>query len=177
LKAHEQEISILKKQITDHEFKYAKLREHTTEVEKNINSNILHFNTAPIELQESFKNQMSLLLTEWIDYQTNLNYVCSYGIREYLKGSILKNHYDKKNTHVISAIIHLDDKSETPWPLYIEDHNFRPHEIFMEYGDVVFYESTTCLHGRPTPFDGYYYRNMYIHFKPEKWDEYIRENI
>jgi len=37
LKAHEQEISILKKQITDHEFKYAKLREHTTEVEKNIN--------------------------------------------------------------------------------------------------------------------------------------------
>jgi prolyl 4-hydroxylase len=148
-----------------------------SEVEKNINSNILHFNTAPIELQETFKNQMSLLLTEWIDYKTNLNYVCTYGIREYLKGSILANHYDKKNSHVISAIIHLDDKSENPWPLYIEDHNFRPHEIVMEYGDVVFYESTTCLHGRPTPFDGYYYRNMYIHFKPEKWDEYIRENI
>jgi hypothetical protein len=27
-----------------------------------------YFNTAPIELKESFKNQMSLLLTEWIDY-------------------------------------------------------------------------------------------------------------
>jgi len=148
-----------------------------SEVEKNINSNILQFNTAPIELQELFKNQMSLLLTEWIDYKTNLNYVCTYGIREYLKGTVLANHYDKKESHVISAMIHLDDKSEKSWPLYIEDHNFRPHEITMEYGDVVFYESTTCLHGRPTPFDGDYYRNMYIYFKPEQWVEYIREKI
>jgi|688.fasta_scaffold140418_1 prolyl 4-hydroxylase len=145
-----------------------------SEIEKNINSNILSFNTAPSELQELLKNEISLLLTEWINYKTNLNYVCTYGIREYLKGSILKNHYDKKESHVISAIIHLDDKSEKPWPLYIEDHHFRPNEIEMEYGDVVFYESSTCLHGRPTPFDGYYYRNMYIHFKPEKWEEYIR---
>jgi prolyl 4-hydroxylase len=145
-----------------------------SEIEKNINSNILSFNTAPSELQELFKNEISLLLTEWINYKTNLNYVCTYGIREYLKGSILKNHYDKKESHVISAIVHLDDKSEKPWPLYIEDHHFRPNEIEMEYGDVVFYESTTCLHGRPTPFDGYYYRNLYIHFKPEKWEEYIR---
>jgi prolyl 4-hydroxylase len=143
-------------------------------VDKNINSNILHFNTAPSELQELLKNQMNLLLNEWIDYKTNLNYVCTYGIREYLKGSILKNHYDKKETHVISAIIHLDDKSKTPWPLYIEDHNFRSHEILMEYGDIVFYESTTCLHGRPSTFDGDYYRNMYIHFKPKQWEEYIR---
>lgn len=37
LKAHEQEISVLKKQISDHELKYAKLREHTTEVEKSLN--------------------------------------------------------------------------------------------------------------------------------------------
>jgi len=145
-----------------------------TEIENKINSNILSFNNAPSELQELFKNEISVLLYEWINYKTNLNYVCTYGIREYLKGSILKNHYDKKESHVISAIIHLDDKSEKPWPLYIEDHHFRPNEIEMEYGDVVFYESTTCLHGRPTPFNGYYYRNMYIHFKPEKWEEYIR---
>lgn len=37
LKAHEQEINVLKKQISDHELKYTKLREHTTEVEKNMN--------------------------------------------------------------------------------------------------------------------------------------------
>jgi prolyl 4-hydroxylase len=148
-----------------------------SEVDKNINSNILFIDSAPSKLQELLKNQMNLLLNEWIDYKTNLNYVCTYGIREYLKGSYLKNHYDKINSHVISAIIHLDDKSEKPWPLYIEDHNYRPHEIEMEYGDVVFYESTTCLHGRPTTFEGDYYRNMYIHFKPEKWEEYIRENI
>jgi len=156
---------------------FVKEKKYNEIVEKNINSNLLSFDNAPIELQESLKDQMKTLLTEWIQYKTILNYVCTYGIREYLKGSTLSNHYDKKDSHVISAIIHLDDKSEKAWPLYIEDHNFRPHEIFMEYGDILFYESTTCLHGRPTIFDGDYYRNMYIHFKPDKWEEYIRENI
>jgi len=170
-------IDKIKEWMNNNTNKFVKEQCNNDNVEKKINSNILQFDTAPSELKELLKNEMSLLLNKWIDYKTNLNYVCTYGIREYLKGSVLSNHYDKLNSHVISAIIHLDDKSETPWPLYIEDHNFRPHEILMENGDVVFYESTTCLHGRPTPFDGYYYRNMYIHFKPDKWEEYIRENI
>jgi prolyl 4-hydroxylase len=142
-------------------------------IEKNMITNHLSLDNAPNELKRELQIQMSKLLTEWIDYKSNLNYICTYGIREYLKGSSLDNHYDKKESHVISAIIHLDDQSDKPWALYIEDHNFRPHEIYMEYGDVIFYESTTCLHGRPTPFEGNYYRNMYIHFKPDRWNEYL----
>ena len=92
----------------------------------------------------------------------------TYGIREYLRGSSLGNQYDK-NTHIVSAIIHLGDVSDKPWGLYIEDHLFRPHTITMAYGDIVLYESTTCLHGRPTPFEGDSHRNMYIHFKPDRW--------
>ena len=107
------------------------------------------------------------MLTKWIESKSELSHVATYGIREYKKGSSLDNHYDKINTHVISAIIHLD--SDKPWELYIEDHNFKPHKITMEYGDIVFYESTTCLHGRPTKYEGEYYRNMYVHFKPERW--------
>jgi prolyl 4-hydroxylase len=139
---------------------------------KNINSKMLDVHKAPLELQTDLLNNMKDLLTKWIGYKTNLEHVSTYGIREYSRDSSLGNHYDRKNTHVISAIIHLEDKSDKPWELYIEDHNFKPHQITMEYGDVIFYESTTCLHGRPTPFEGDLYRNMYIHFKPERWDSY-----
>ena len=147
---------------------------HNNAVEAQMNSKLLDFNKAPLEIQNEFKNTMQDLLTKWIGYKTTLQYVSSDGIREYAQGSSLANHYEKKNTHVISAIIHLEDKSDKPWELYIEDHNFKPHWITMEYGDVIFYESTTCLHGRPTPFEGKSYRNMYIHFKPERWDVYAQ---
>jgi predicted 2-oxoglutarate/Fe(II)-dependent dioxygenase YbiX len=81
----------------------------------------------------------------------------------------LANHYDQKDTHVISAIIHLGDASDKPWDFYIEDHHFRPHRVTMEHGDIVLYESATCLHGRPEPFEGDSYCNMHVHFKPEQW--------
>lgn len=144
-----------------------------SDVEKNMHNNILDINKAPQELRNELLNEMQILLTNWIGYKSTLQHVATYGIREYTRGSSLANHYDKKNTHVISAIIHLGDTTEKPWPLYIEDHNFKPYQITMEYGDVIFYESTTCLHGRPTPFEGDSHRNMYIHFKPEHWHDYI----
>lgn len=142
------------------------------EIEKDIKSNILDINSAPPQLRSDLLSQMKELLTKWINYKSTLQHVATYGIREYTRGSSLGNHYDKKNTHVISAIIHLEDKSDKKWALYIEDHNFKPHQVTMEYGDVLFYESTTCLHGRPTPFEGESHRNMYIHYRPDKWIDY-----
>jgi len=144
----------------------------TSEVETQMKSNVLDFNKAPQELRNDLLNTMKGFLTKWIGYKANLQHVSTYGICEYTRGSSLGNHYDKKNAHVISAIIHLEDKSDKPWELYIEDHNFKSHQITMEYGDVIFYESTTCLHGRPIPFEGESFRNMYIHFKPERWESY-----
>jgi len=135
-------------------------------VESGMVSKHLKLDHAPLnELLETFKD----ILTKWIEYKAPLAHTATYGIRKYLRGSHLGNHYDKKNTHVISAIIHLDDVSDKPWNLYIEDHHFRPHNVTMEYGDIVLYESTTCLHGRPEPFEGLAHCNMYVHFKPERW--------
>lgn len=134
-------------------------------------SKLLNFEKAPKSLQYEFIDDIKKLISKWIDYKSELTHTSTYGIRDYQNGSSLINHYDKCNTHVLSAIIHLDDKTEKPWPLYIEDHNFKGHEITMEFGDVIFYESTTCLHGRPTKFEGEYHRNLHIHFKPEKWLE------
>jgi len=140
-----------------------------TELESRTKSRILNIQNAPKELLSKLKKEFKSLLTKWIDYKTVLKHTSTYGIREYLRGSILENHYDKYNTHIISAIIHISDVSDTPWKLYIEDHMFRPHEITMHYGDILLYESTTCLHGRRNEFEGDSYRNMYIHFKPKNW--------
>ena len=139
------------------------------EVESGLKTKHLNIHDAPTELLNDLRNTFNDILTKWIEYKTPLVHTATYGIRKYLRGSHLANHYDKKNTHVISAIIHLDDVSDQPWNIYIEDHHFRPHNVSMEYGDILLYESTTCLHGRPTPFEGDSHSNMYIHFKPEKW--------
>ena len=137
---------------------------------KNIelNTKILNINSAPKKLLTDLCDTFKDILTKWIKYKTQLMHTSTYGIRKYLRGSKLENHYDKKN-NVISAIIHLRDASEKPWTLTIEDHCFRSHNITMEYGDILLYESTTCLHGRPTPFEGESFCNMYIHFRPELW--------
>lgn len=36
--------------------------------------------------------------------------------------------------------------------------------------DLVFYESATCLHGRPKPMRGGYFANVFTHFCPADWD-------
>lgn len=157
-----------------HNFKKEEIIRYNDSADRNLKSNILNISESPIELQNELQNDFKKILTEWIGYKSELQHVATYGIREYTKGAILENHYDRVNTHVISAIIHLDDNTETPWELYIEDHNFKPHLVTMKYGDIVLYESTTCLHGRPTNFNGVSHKNMYIHFKPLRWDEYTK---
>ena len=157
-------IDKIKEWMNENETKFIKekLIVNINEIEKNMISNLLDINQAPQELLDELIKEMNIRLTKWIDYKTFLKHTATYGIREYKQGSRLKNHYDKKESHIISAIIHLE--ADKPWNLYIEDHNFKPHNITMEYGDVVFYESTTCLHGRPSTFEGTSYKNMYIHF-------------
>ena len=41
-----------------------------------------------------------------------------------------------------------------PWPVEVYDHGNRLHEILMEPGDVVYYESAKNLHGRNRPLAG-----------------------
>ena len=139
-------------------------------VESGMVSKHLKLDAAPAELLNELRDTFRDVLVKWIDYKSPLVHTATYGIRKYLRGSQLDNHYDIKNTHIISAIIHLDDASDKPWNLCIEDHHFRPHNVTMEYGDIVLYESTTCLHGRPEPFEGDSHCNMHIHFKPERWE-------
>jgi hypothetical protein len=52
---------------------------------------------------------------------------------------------------VISSIVHIaheyDDEKE-PWPIEIEDHDGQLHSVALQEGQMLFYESASCLHGR-----------------------------
>ena len=88
-----------------------------------------------------------------------------YGIRRYTRGAWLATHLDQLSTHVISAIINVGQKGN-PWPLYIKDHAGETHKVYLEPGQVLWYESARLPHGRPEPFQGELYDNVFVHFKP-----------
>ena len=78
----------------------------------------------------------------------------------------MSSHVDRFNTHVISAILNIGQQVEEAWPLYIKDNDGRSHEVFLAPGQMVWYESARAVHGRPRPFVGEYYDNLFITFKP-----------
>jgi len=93
-----------------------------------------------------------------------------YGIRVYQSRSYLYNHVDRARTHVVSSTICVDHRLNSPWPLYIEDNDGRPHEVSIEPGEMVFFEGARLKHGRPYPLDGEFYANIFIHYTPLDWD-------
>ncbi len=53
------------------------------------------------------------------------------------------------------------------WPLEIHDHQLdKAHLVTMSPGDMVFYESARCLHGRPEALQGQFYVNIFTHYRP-----------
>lgn len=92
-----------------------------------------------------------------------------YGIRLYQNTSSLVMHCDKVHSHVISSIIHIAhqyDDDDVPWPIEIEDHDGVLHAVALQPGDMLFYESARCLHGRMTEFRGKYYGSIFAHYQP-----------
>jgi hypothetical protein len=58
-------------------------------------------------------------------------------------------HVDTLATHVVSAIINVDQDVDEPWELLILDHEDNEHSLQMAPGDMLLYESAKLLHGRP----------------------------
>ena len=101
-----------------------------------------------------------------------------YGIRSYNKGTTLKPHVDRIQTHHISSIIIVDKdlrcgcqnkKYADDWPLDIQGHDGEWYKIYAQPGDMILYESAKCEHGRNENFGGNYFRNFYVHYKLKDW--------
>lgn len=120
-----------------------------------------------IHLTEDLKkeiHQVLLPLVEaWIGHYLKPSYV--FGIRRYRNGAVLKEHRDRGKTHVASVILNIEQLVRKPWPLVIQDHNYRQHHLILSPGDMVFYEGAKLTHGRPIAFDGDEYCNVFVHYQ------------
>jgi hypothetical protein len=95
----------------------------------------------------------------------------AYGLRVYREDANLNMHVDKTGTHIISSILHVGHADDMePWPIVIEDFQGNTNEVHLEVGDMLFYESSKCLHGRPRRMRGGWYSSLFIHYYPEDWD-------
>lgn len=107
------------------------------------------------------------LLEEWIGHTHRLESTDIYGIRTYYRGAVLQPHVDRTETHAVSLIINLaQDAVQRPWQVNIRDHSGRLHNITMQPGEWVYYESASCLHSRVEPLDGTSYTNIFVHTRP-----------
>ena len=114
-------------------------------------------------LKNSIWNGVKPILEEWTGH--TLKPTSLYGIRIYHHGAILATHADRLPL-VSSCIINVDQDVNEPWPIEVYDHDGKAHNVTLKPGEMVLYESHTVLHGRPTPLNGSFYANIFVHFEP-----------
>eukprot|EP00656_Telonema_subtile_P015580 TRINITY_DN1818_c0_g1_i4.p1 TRINITY_DN1818_c0_g1~~TRINITY_DN1818_c0_g1_i4.p1 ORF type:complete len:216 (-),score=29.60 TRINITY_DN1818_c0_g1_i4:218-865(-) len=101
----------------------------------------------------------------------------AYGLRVYKNGNTLTMHTDHTRTHVISSIMHVDRDLDEPWPIVIEGFDGKTYEVDLQPGEMLFYESAKCNHGRPRPMVGREYTSLFVHYRPRKWDHSVQKAI
>ena len=168
---------------------WQKLRDHYNKMKKKapfetFPNNNLHKMDAhiPRVINDEHQHELNRLVTqalkpiceEWAGVE--LVPTSTYGVRVYVNGSTLFMHSDTPETHVVSAIFHIDHDLDEQWPLEIEDHDGRIHALKLEPGQVALYESATQLHSRLTPMRGRDYGSVFVHYAPVGWN-WTRDDI
>lgn len=126
-----------------------------------------YFIPIPWALKALWQHRLRDLVEAWAGVpveQTDM-----YGLRQYETGARLLTHVDRERTHAVSLIVNIAQGNMTePWPVEVHDHAGRLHEVVMKPGDIVYYESAKCLHGRNRPLTGpnAYYVNLFTHYRP-----------
>ena len=131
-----------------------------------------YFGTSPVsdlivetdELIPWALEEMRPMHEEWCGFE--LEPIVGHGPRRYTHGAYLEKHVDKVN-RIIGSTICIGHSLELPWPLYIEDSEGNPHYIDMNPGDMIFYESSRLVHGRPYPMVGKVFVGFYLQYAPK----------
>mmetsp|Transcript_2691 Transcript_2691/g.2568 ORF Transcript_2691/g.2568 Transcript_2691/m.2568 type:complete len:494 (-) Transcript_2691:235-1716(-) len=115
------------------------------------------------QLKQAIWNAAKSEIEEWTGQE--LTQCSLYGIRVYEEGALLASHVDRMPL-VSSAIVNVAQDVDEPWPIEVIGHDGKAHNVTMEPGDMVLYESHSVIHGRPYPLKGRFYANVFIHFEP-----------
>lgn len=121
------------------------------------------------ELHSSMKQKLHDALLpicmEWANRKLRPTFV--YGVRTYHDGAVLKVHVDRPVTHMVSAIINVDQKVRTPWALLVQGEvtDVQPwKQVYLAPGEVLLYEGHRLAHGRPNALDGDSFANAFVHY-------------
>ena len=118
----------------------------------------------PMEVQDPWLDRLIVMEEQWLGGRIKLKKSPIYGLRIYQEGFRFKVHSDALNVGMIINFDQVDMRE--PWMLQIYDHAHRLHEIDMQPGDLVYFESRRCFHGRMKALQGKYYASLFIHFIP-----------
>lgn len=95
-------------------------------------------------LKEHIWAAASATLEEWTSQELE---PCSmYGIRVYHDGAIMLPHVDRLPL-VASAMINVAQQTEQPWPFELYDHDGVAHNVTLDPGDMLLFESHSVIHG------------------------------
>jgi len=126
----------------------------------------------PWKLKKSWQRMLMPQVQRWFGSEP-LEPTDIYGMRRYTNGSRLIMHVDREKTHALSMIINVDQLNlREEWAVEINNHNDETHNVVMGPGEVVYYESAACLHGRMRPLMGDGYVNLFVHYRPIGDDEW-----
>ena len=112
-------------------------------------------------------------------FKTKLIPSVMYGVRRYSNGSILHMHTDKFITHHVGSIIVVDKdlNGQEDWPLHIVNNQGIEDKVYLNVGDIIFYESARLLHGRPNPLLGNYYSIVMTHLSIDGYKHKPIDNL
>lgn len=112
------------------------------------------------------------MVSEWANVpEADLELKSFYGIREYYRGNELRVHIDVINTHVLSAVLCIEQVGiDEDWMLEVIDHYGERTEVACSAKQVILYESASLPHGRPYPLNGEKFVNAFVHYRPKGWD-------
>lgn len=137
----------------------------------------VYFIQIPWRMKQMLQIRLLELVEAWAGVKVEQTVM--YGLRKYTEGARLLTHVDRRNTHAVSLIVNIAQGNLTePWPVEVQDHMDRMHEVIMEPGDIVYYESAKALHGRNRPMTGpnAYYVNLFTHYRPvEDADDWYKK--
>ena len=110
------------------------------------------------------------IVEDWT--QISLRFLQLYGIRRYTRGARLWAHVDDIPDYIVGAILQIDQKVDEDWPLHILDNLGTVHEIFLQPGEMLLYESAAVPHGRQYALNGDYFDNLMVHWTPKDQTQY-----
>jgi len=138
------------------------------------------FVAIPWDIKHKWQLRLMELVSEWAGVE--VEETSMYGLRQYETGARLLSHVDRLPTHAVSLIVNIaQDNLATPWPIEVFDHADRLHEITMEAGEIVYYESAKNLHSRNRPLTckegGCRFINLFTHYRPVNDGSQWHENL